>query len=89
MYKNFLPNKILSSNNKLINILLVLMVLVVFIGLIYGLFISPSDYVQGDAVRIMYVHVPASFIALGCFAFIGIASILNLIFRIKFVTLMA
>tara|TARA_Y100000590_G_C15558686_1_gene953835 strand:- start:168 stop:875 length:708 start_codon:yes stop_codon:yes gene_type:complete len=89
MYKNFLPNKILSSNNKLINILLVLMVLVVFIGLIFGLFISPSDYVQGDAVRIMYVHVPASFIALGCFAFIGIASILNLIFRIKFVTLMA
>ena len=38
---------------------------------------------------LMYSHVPSSFIALGCFGFIGIASILNLIFRIKFVSLMA
>ena len=37
----------------------------------------------------MYVHVPSSFIALGFFGFIGIASILNLIFKIKFVSLMA
>ena len=36
----------------------------------------------------MYVHVPASFIALGCFAFIGIASICNLIFKIKFMSLL-
>jgi len=69
--------------------LLFLMILIVFVGLVYALFISPPDYIQGDAVRIMYVHVPSSFIALGCFGFIGIASILNLIFRIKFVSLMA
>ena len=37
----------------------------------------------------MYVHVPSSFIALGCFAFIGIGSILNLIFRIKFMLFIA
>ena len=36
----------------------------------------------------MYVHVPSSFIALGCFGFIGIGSILNLIFKIKFIPLM-
>ena len=89
MYKNFLPSKILPSNNKLMNNLLIVMILVVLTGLIYALFLSPPDYIQGDSVRIMYVHVPSSFIALGCFGFIGIASILNLIFRIKFVTLMA
>ena len=89
MFKNFFPNKILSLDNKLINGLLFLMILIVLVGLVYALFISPSDYIQGDAVRIMYVHVPSSFIALGCFGFIGIASILNLIFRIKFVSLMA
>tara|TARA_B100001179_G_scaffold197159_1_gene156082 strand:- start:124 stop:759 length:636 start_codon:yes stop_codon:yes gene_type:complete len=65
------------------------MILIVLVGLVYALFISPPDYIQGDSVRIMYVHVPSSFIALGCFGFIGIASILNLIFRIKFVSLMA
>ena len=37
----------------------------------------------------MYVHVPSSFIALGSFALIGIASILNLIFKIKFMPLIA
>ena len=89
MFKNFFPSKILSLDNKLINGLLFLMILIVFVGLVYALFISPPDYIQGDAVRIMYVHVPSSFIALGCFGFIGMASILNLIFRIKFVSLMA
>ena len=89
MFKNFFPSRILSLNNKLINTLLIVMILIVLVGLVYALFISPPDYIQGDAVRIMYVHVPSSFIALGCFGFIGIASILNLIFRIKFVSLMA
>ena len=89
MFKNFFPSKILSLNNKLINTLLIVMVLIVLVGLVYALIISPPDYIQGDSVRIMYVHVPSSFIALGCFGFIGIASILNLIFRIKFVSLMA
>ena len=89
MFKNFFPNKILLLNNKLINSLLISMILIIFVGLIYALFLSPPDYIQGDSVRIMYVHVPSSFIALGCFGFIGMASILNLIFKIKFVSLMA
>ena len=89
MLKNFFPNKILSISNKLITNLIIAMILVVFLGFIYALFISPPDYIQGDSVRIMYVHVPSSFIALGSFAFIGIASISNLIFKIKFAPLMA
>ena len=89
MFKNFFPNKILLLNKNLITSLLVVMILVIIVGTIYALFISPPDYIQGDSVRIMYVHVPASFLSLGCFGFIGIASILNLIFKIKFMSLMA
>ena len=89
MIKNFFPNKILSLNNRLIFVLIIMMIFIVIIGFIYALFISPPDYVQGDSVRIMYVHVPSSFISLGCFAFIGLASISNLIFKTKFVSLMA
>ena len=70
MFKNFFPNKILSVSNKLINNLIVGLVLVVIVGIVFALFISPPDYVQGDSVRIMYVHVPSSFISLGCFAII-------------------
>ena len=84
MFKNLLPSKILSLNSKLISTLLIFMVLIFAIGLIYALILSPPDYIQGDSVRIMYVHVPASFIALSCFAIIGMISILNLVFKIKF-----
>ena len=89
MFKNFFPNKILSLTNKTINNLIILLIVVVAVGITYSLFISPPDYIQGDSVRIMYVHVPSSFIALGCFGFIGIASICNLIFKIKLMPLLA
>ena len=67
MFKNFFPNKILSLENKVINNLVVLLIIVTIIGLTYSLLLSPPDYVQGDSVRIMYVHVPSSFITIGCF----------------------
>ena len=89
MFKNFFPNKIFSISNKFINALIIFMIFIIFLGLIYALFISPQDHIQGDSVRIMYVHVPSSFIALGSFALIGITSILNLIFKIKFMPLIA
>ena len=89
MIKNFFPNKILSLNITVVNSLILLLIIVIIIGLIYSLLLSPPDYIQGDSVRIMYVHVPSSFMALGCFGFIGLASICNLIFKIKFMPLIA
>ena len=89
MFKNFFPNKIILLTNKTINNLIILLIAIVAVGLAYSLFISPPDYIQGDSVRIMYVHVPSSFIALGCFGFIGIASMCNLIFKIKLMPLLA
>ena len=75
MLKNFFPNKILTISNKFINGLIILMISIILLGLTYSLFISPEDYIQGDSVRIIYVHVPSSFIALGIFACIRIGSI--------------
>ena len=89
MFKNFLPYKILTIKNSLIKNLLIIMVLIVSLGLLYSLFFSPPDYIQGDSVRIMYVHVPSSFISLGLFAIIGTISILNLTLKIKFIPLIA
>ena len=89
MIKNFLPNKILSLKQDTINIFSILLLLILALGLSYALFLSPPDHIQGDSVRIMYVHVPASFLAIGCFCFLGMASICNLIFKIKFISLIA
>ena len=48
---------------------------------------SPPDYLQGDSVRIMYVHVPAAWIGMGSFTCIALLSIIKFIFKIKNITL--
>ena len=53
------------------------------IGLSFALIISPIDYLQGDSVRIMYVHVPSAWISLGIFSLITFLSIVGYIFKIK------
>jgi heme exporter protein C len=50
-------------------------------GLYFALFASPADYQQGDSVRIMYVHVPAAWVALGCYTMIAIMSGVSLIWK--------
>ena len=58
------------------------------VALSFALIFSPPDYLQGDSVRIMYVHVPAAWIGLASFTCISILSILNLFFKIKNFSLM-
>jgi heme exporter protein C len=44
------------------------------VGLAVGLVFSPADYQQGEIVRIMYIHVPASWGALGAYTAMAIFS---------------
>ncbi len=50
-------------------------------GLILALFVAPPDYQQGEAVRIMYVHVPAAYMASLVYAVVAVASAVALIWR--------
>ena len=56
-------------------------------ALSFALIFSPPDYLQGDSVRIMYVHVPSAWIGLASFTCIALLSIANYIFKIKNLTL--
>lgn len=47
----------------------------------WGLAYSPADYQQGETVRIMYVHVPAAWWSLGIYAFMGVASLIGIVWR--------
>ena len=60
-----------------------LFVVVLSVGLVEALILSPEDYKQSDAVRIMYVHVPAAWISLGIFSSITVLSISGFIFKNK------
>ena len=50
-------------------------------GLYLGLFQAPADYQQGESVRIMYVHVPAAWMALFCYSSMAAASATALIWK--------
>ncbi|GGZ20864.1 heme ABC transporter permease [Asticcacaulis endophyticus] len=52
-----------------------------FVWGLYLCFASPEDYQQGDTVRIMYLHVPAAWMAMMVYLIMGIASFFGLIFR--------
>ena len=83
MFKIFEPNKIFSITSKAPKYVLVLFIIVLSIGLVEALILSPEDYLQSHAVRIMYVHVPSAWISLGIFSVITILSILGYIFKLK------
>ena len=57
--------------------------IVLIVGLSFALILSPIDYLQGDSVRIMYVHVPSAWIGISVFSLMALSTILNYIFKIK------
>ena len=89
MLKNFNPNKAFFLTTKILKTLFFIFIIILIIGLTESLWISPEDYKQSHAVRIMYVHVPAAWISLGIFTFIGILSLFNFIFKNKNFSLIA
>ena len=77
------PNKIFQITSKAPKYILFLFVVVLTVGLTEALILSPEDYKQSDAVRIMYVHVPSAWISLGIFSSITLLSISGVIFKNK------
>ena len=51
------------------------------LGIYLSFFASPPDYQQGETVRIMYVHVPAAWMALFCYSFLAVCSLFSLVWR--------
>ena len=68
---------------KLINFISSIFFVFLLVALSFALIFSPPDYLQGDSVRIMYIHVPSAWISLASFTFIALLSILHFLFKIK------
>ena len=83
MFKYFEPNKIFSITSRAPKYVLFLFVIILTVGLIEALVLSPEDYKQSHSVRIMYVHVPAAWICLGIFSMITFLSVIGYIFKIR------
>ena len=83
MFKFFEPNKIFKITSRAPKYVLFLFIIVLSIGLVEALILSPEDYKQSHAVRIMYVHVPSAWISLGIFSSITFLSISGFVFKNK------
>jgi len=83
MFNFFSHSNIYSFIRKLIKFINSIFFLILIIGLTFALVFSPPDYIQGESVRIMYVHVPSAWLGIASFSLITLLSILNFIFKIK------
>ena len=89
MFKFLEPNKIFLITSKAPKYVFFIFIVVLSVGLIEALFISPEDYIQSHSVRIMYVHVPSAWISLGIFSLIALLSVISFVFKNKNFSLIA
>ena len=83
MFNFFNLGKLFQITSRSTRYVFVLFIIVLTIGLSESLFLSPEDYKQSHSVRIMYVHVPAAWMALGIFSMMTFLSVGTFIFKNK------
>ncbi|SNY97117.1 heme ABC transporter permease [Halomonas sp. hl-4] len=57
--------------------------LLLLTGTLWGLVFAPADYQQGNSFRIIYVHVPAAFLAQSVFVAMAVAGLIYMVWKIK------
>ena len=75
------PNRFNRITEKTQPFILFIAIIALFSGLYFGLFDSPKDYQQGDAVRIMYVHVPSAWLASFLYFSLAISCVFYLVWK--------
>jgi heme exporter protein C len=75
------PKRFMDASGKVLPWLAVGAAGFIAAGLYLGLFVVPPDYQQGDTVRIMFVHVPAAWIAMMAYGLMAMSSAVGLVYR--------
>jgi heme exporter protein C len=74
------PKRFMELSSAMLPWLSAATVLLFGVGL-YLSFTAPPDYQQGDTVRIMFIHVPAAWVAMMAYGFMALASLIGLVNR--------
>lgn len=77
------PKWFYEISSKLLPWVAVFSVLMLSVGLVWGLVFAPEDYQQGNSFRIIYIHVPAAILAQSCYMMLAVAGVVGLVWRMK------
>src|SRR3989337_3874134 len=75
------PTRFLGLVDRVVPWLTALTLILLGLGLYLAFFVAPPDYQQGETVRIMFVHVPAAWLAMFGYMLIAVAALGTLIWR--------
>ena len=77
------PKSYLLKVDRYYTAIFYLSIFIFSLSVFWGLFLTPEDYIQGNSFRIIYLHVPASFVSQSLYAVMAISGVLYLIWRVK------
>ena len=83
LYRLGAPERSYRLCQRWSSVFLGLFVLLFPLAAYWGLFVAPADYQQGDAFRIMYLHVPAAMLSLGLYGLMTAAVVMYFVWRIQ------
>ncbi len=75
------PARFMRLSTKLLPWLATATVISLAVGLYLSFFVAPADYQQGETVRIMFVHVPSAWMAMACYSFMALASLVGFVWK--------
>ena len=77
------PKSYLLKIDRYYSAIFYLSIFIFSLSVFWGLFLTPEDYIQGNSFRIIYLHVPASFVSQSLYAVMAISGVFYLIWRVK------
>lgn len=75
------PSRFLDLSGRALPWLVAVAAGLMVFGLYKAFFVAPADYQQGETVRIMFIHVPAAWLALGIYVMMAVAALGTLVWR--------
>lgn len=77
------PREFYMRTGRWLPFLVCITLLLMAVGMCWGLAFAPPDYQQGNSFRIIYMHVPAAILAQSCYLMLAVAGAITLIWNIK------
>ncbi len=77
------PKYYYEWSGKLLPWLAALTIVLMAIGIYWGLVIAPTDYQQGESYRIIFIHVPAAWMSMFVYVVMAVAGFIALVWKTK------